>query len=62
MYSTTSSLRSPSSTRCTSAIAEQQIIRLDYKSQTRLVHPYKLLNHRGCWYLIATQDDEIKTF
>jgi deoR-like transcriptional regulator len=45
-----------------SAIAEQQIIRLDYKNQTRLVHPYKLLNHRGCWYLIGTQNNEIKTF
>ena len=44
------------------AIAEQQIIRLDYKNQTRLVHPYKLLYHRGCWYLIGTQNNEIKTF
>ena len=35
---------------------------MDYKNQTRLIHPYKLLNHRGCWYLIGTQNNEIKTF
>ena len=35
---------------------------LIYNDKPRVVNPYKLLNTKGIWYLIATQDDEIKTF
>lgn len=44
------------------AILSNTQISFTYNDKSRLVKPYKLLNTKGIWYLIATQDDEIKTF
>jgi len=44
------------------AILELKIIELLYRNQQRSVHPYKLANVKGIWYLIALQDKVIKTF
>jgi len=44
------------------AILEVKIIELVYRNQQRNVHPYKLANVKGIWYLVALQDGVIKTF
>ena len=44
------------------AILSSLQIKFIYNDKQRIVSPYKLLNTKGIWYLIAVQDDEIKTF
>jgi predicted DNA-binding transcriptional regulator YafY len=44
------------------SILSNTSLSLIYNDKPRVVNPYKLLNTKGIWYLIATQDDEIKTF
>ena len=44
------------------AILEVKIIELVYRNQQRSVHPYKLANVKGIWYLVALQDRVVKTF
>lgn len=44
------------------SILSKTLISFTYNDKERTVKPYKLLNTKGIWYLIATQDDEIKTF
>ena len=44
------------------SILSKTFINFTYNDKSRIVKPYKLLNTKGIWYLIATQDDEIKTF
>lgn len=47
------------------AILNNQVVIFNYKDTLRTVMPYKLINHRGCWYAIGLQDnksDEIKTY
>ena len=44
------------------SILSKTFINFTYNDKSRIVKPYKLLNTKGIWYLIATQEDEIKTF
>ena len=44
------------------AIITSKMIELVYKEQLRQVHPYKLANVKGIWYLVALQNGVIKTF
>jgi len=44
------------------AIIDSKMIELLYKEQQRQVHPYKLANVKGIWYLVALQEGIIKTF
>lgn len=44
------------------AIQQCGIIKFSYKNKIRIVKPYKLLNTKGIWYLIATENDTLKTF
>lgn len=47
------------------AIKHQQIVIFEYKNSIRTVMSYKLINHRGCWYVIGLQSNkgkEIKTY
>ena len=47
------------------AVLNHQTVIFEYKDTLRTVMPYKLINHRGCWYVVGLQDnkpDDIKTF
>ncbi|HHB95129.1 MAG TPA: WYL domain-containing protein [Campylobacterales bacterium] len=44
------------------AILNLKVVELVYRDQKRRVHPYKFANVKGIWYLIALQDEVIKTF
>ncbi len=44
------------------SILSKTIISFIYNDKARTVKPYKLLNTKGIWYLVAMQDKEIKTF
>ena len=44
------------------AILNSKVIELVYREQQRKVHPYKFANVKGIWYLVALQDEVIKTF
>ncbi|HIP26542.1 MAG TPA: WYL domain-containing protein [Flavobacteriaceae bacterium] len=44
------------------AILNLKVITLHYRNQERRVHPYKFANVKGIWYLVALQDEVIKTF
>ncbi len=45
-----------------SAIAQHQYCQLHYKDKTRTLAPYRLINHRGIWYLAATENGQLKTY
>ena len=34
----------------------------EYKDKSRIVNPYELINNDGIWYLLADEDDRLKTF
>ena len=49
------------------AIASHQLISFDYfkkdeKKQYSEISPYKLINHKGIWYLAALDGEKMKTF
>lgn len=44
------------------AINKQNILKFEYKDKQRVVNPYKLLNTKGIWYLVAVEDGKIKSF
>ncbi len=44
------------------AILQHQPLRFTYNGKTRAVHPYKLINHSGVWYLLADDGGVLKTF
>lgn len=44
------------------AILNHNILIFNYKNKIRKVKPYKLMNYKGIWYLIADEDDKIKHF
>lgn len=44
------------------AILKNFIIRFVYKEKERKVNPYKLLNYKGIWYLIADENGKLKHF
>lgn len=44
------------------AILKQEQISLRYNDKSRILNPYKLLNNRGIWYLVASEDNKIKHY
>ena len=44
------------------AIIEKNMLELVYAEQKRKVEPYKLANVKGVWYVVALQDEVVKTF
>lgn len=44
------------------AIIFQKIIKVNYDNKPRTLKPYKLISHLSAWYLVATENDIIKTF
>lgn len=44
------------------AIIKKSPISFSYKNKKRRVNPYKLLNNQGIWYLLADENDKLKTF
>jgi predicted DNA-binding transcriptional regulator YafY len=44
------------------AILKQLQLHFTYKEKLRVVHPYRLVNTNGIWYLIATQEGKVKNF
>lgn len=46
----------------TAAILEKIPIRCIYKDKSRLLNPYKLVNHHGIWYLVADDEGVLKNF
>ena len=44
------------------AIRQHQQIGFLYKGEPRVVEPYKLVHHHGCWYLAAVRKDELRAY
>ncbi|WHP07508.1 MULTISPECIES: helix-turn-helix transcriptional regulator [Acinetobacter] len=44
------------------AILKKHKITLYYKGSYHLLEPYKLINHRSCWYLAAVKDEKLKAY
>lgn len=44
------------------AIIKTSPISFIYSNKKRLVNPYKLVNNQGIWYLLADENDKLKTF
>ena len=44
------------------AIQEQRQIGFQYKGESRLVQPYRLIHHHGSWYLAAVRKDQLRTY
>lgn len=44
------------------AIRNHQQIAFLYKGEPRVVEPYKLLHHHGCWYLAAVRKSELRAY
>ncbi|MGD9554488.1 MAG: helix-turn-helix transcriptional regulator [Arcobacteraceae bacterium] len=44
------------------AILRNSPVRFDYNKKPRVVNPYKLINNSGIWYLLADENDKLKTF
>lgn len=44
------------------AILQHHLVRFGYKGQSRSVAPYRLIAHRGRWYLAATRDGVLKAY
>lgn len=44
------------------AIKEQKKLKFTYKDGERIVEPYQIVHHRGCWYLAAIKNGELKTY
>lgn len=52
----------PMMVRLKTAIKACQMVAFIYKDKSRLVAPYKIIHHRGCWYLAGVQDSELKAY
>ncbi len=44
------------------AIIIYEEISFEYKEKNRVVKPYRLINTNGIWYLVAVEDEVLKTF
>ena len=44
------------------AIKNRRMVAFVYKDKPRLVAPYKIIHHRGCWYLAGVQGVELKAY
>lgn len=66
VFCVTSSLdnhpRSGLRTMIDSAISTYRMMTYDYRGKSRLVLPYRLINHCGLWYLAAVEDGRLKAF
>lgn len=45
-----------------SAVRQRVGCRITYGGKIRTVNPYRLVNHVGVWYLVAEQDEALRTF
>ncbi|MDL0114967.1 YafY family transcriptional regulator [Campylobacter felis] len=44
------------------AILNHNVLNFDYKNKQRSVKPYKLVNYKGIWYLLADENGKLKHF
>ncbi|EOG9651870.1 helix-turn-helix transcriptional regulator [Campylobacter upsaliensis] len=44
------------------AILNHNVLNFDYKNKQRSVKPYKLVNYKGIWYLLADENSKLKHF
>lgn len=44
------------------AIIKNSPVSFEYKNKARIVKPYKLINNNGIWYLLADENNKLKTF
>ncbi|MCT4714783.1 WYL domain-containing protein [Enterobacteriaceae bacterium H18W14] len=44
------------------AISAQETVSFAYRSKSRIVQPYRLINHYGLWYLAGVEDERLKAF
>lgn len=44
------------------AIIKKSPVSFYYKNKPRIANPYKLVNNNGIWYLLADEDNKLKTF
>lgn len=44
------------------AIIKSSPIEFTYKEKHRVVNPYKLINNQGVWYLLADENEQLKSF
>ncbi len=44
------------------AITERRMLRFNYHGKQRTVHPYRIVNFEGYWYLLARDDEVVKKF
>jgi len=48
--------------KLSAAIVKKSPVSFKYKDKPRVVNPYKLINNNGIWYLLADEDNRLKTF
>lgn len=48
--------------KLSAAIVKNSPINFEYSNKNRDVNPYKLINNDGIWYLLADENDKLKTF
>ncbi|TXJ08753.1 MAG: WYL domain-containing transcriptional regulator [Acinetobacter sp.] len=44
------------------AIAQKQQVAFLYNNELRIVEPYCLIHHHGCWYLAAVRQGQLRTY
>lgn len=49
-------------TQLDEAIRQHRICNIVYRSKSRRLEPYRLINSKGIWYLAATENDQLKAF
>jgi len=48
--------------KLSAAIIKKSPVSFEYKYKSRSVNPYKLVNNQGIWYLVADENNKLKTF
>ena len=48
--------------KVSAAIVKSSPIEFIYKEKHRVVNPYKLINNQGVWYLLADENEQLKSF
>ncbi len=48
--------------KISAAIVKNSPISFEFNKIIRVVNPYKLINNNGIWYLLAEEDEKLKTF
>lgn len=44
------------------AIVKSTVLHFNYKQKPRILHPYRLVNTNGIWYVVGTEDGILKNF